>query len=152
MPQMLLPIFAAGLTLINPQVGFEKREGKVYYFNGQFCFHIHEEEDIKSFRFVTSQMVVSGLARQTEIVRAFGVTPISVKRSVKLLREQGAEGFFKRPRARSPHVLTPQAASEVQRRLNRGLSPAEIGRELGLKADTICKGIARGLLSRPKKN
>ena len=152
MPQMLFPIFAPGLTLINPQVGFEKREGKVYYFNGQFCFHIHEEEDVKSFRFVTSQMVVSGLVRQVEVVAAFGVTPISVKRSVKLLRERGAEGFFEKPGSRSPHVLTPQVALQVQERLRRGLTAAQAGRELGLRADTIRKGIARGLLSQPKKN
>jgi hypothetical protein len=29
-----------------------------------------------------------------EIVRAFGVTKISVKRSVKLYREEGARGFY----------------------------------------------------------
>ncbi len=151
MPQMLFPIFAPGLSLINPQVGFEKRGGKVYYFNGQFCFHVHEEEDVKSFRFVSSQMVISGLVRQVEVVAAFGVTPISVKRSVKLLRERGAEGFFEKPATRSAHVLTPQVVQQVQERLGRGLTAAQAGRELGLKADTIRKGIARGLLSRSKK-
>lgn len=34
MPQTLLPIFPAEATLINTYVGFQKREGIVYYFNG----------------------------------------------------------------------------------------------------------------------
>jgi hypothetical protein len=37
---------------------------------------------------------VSGYAKQSEFIRAFGVTSISVKRSVKLYREKGARGFY----------------------------------------------------------
>ncbi|NCU31566.1 MAG: helix-turn-helix domain-containing protein [Candidatus Moranbacteria bacterium] len=39
-------------------------------------------------------MVVNGNATQTEIVRAFGVSSISVKRWVKKYRTEGARGFF----------------------------------------------------------
>ena len=47
-------------------------------------------------RFITAQLVVSGNAKQVEIIEAFGVPPISVKRSVKILREEGIEGFSKK--------------------------------------------------------
>jgi hypothetical protein len=43
----------------------------------------------------TAQFCVNGHTQQMEIVRAFGVTKISVKRSVKLYREEGARGFYK---------------------------------------------------------
>jgi hypothetical protein len=39
------------------------------------------------------QFCVSGYAKQSGIIRAFGVTSISVKRSVKLYREKGTRGF-----------------------------------------------------------
>jgi hypothetical protein len=44
----------------------------------------HGEKDVATFRMITSQFCVSGYAKQSDIIRAFGVTSISVKRSVKL--------------------------------------------------------------------
>lgn len=56
----------------------------------------HPEEDYASFRLFTSQLVVNGNAKQAEIVRAFNVSPSSVKRWVKKHREKGSEVFFYR--------------------------------------------------------
>jgi hypothetical protein len=94
MPQLLLPFFPEEATLINSYIGFEKRHGIVYYFTGIMPVYQHPETDIESFRFFTSQIVVNGNATQAEIVRAFGVSSISVKRWVKKYREEGARGFF----------------------------------------------------------
>jgi hypothetical protein len=55
-----------------------------------FC---HAENDIATFRMSTSQFCESVCARQSDIVRAFGVTSISVKRAVKLYRKKGTKGF-----------------------------------------------------------
>ena len=41
----------------------------------------------------TSQLCVTCQVKQREITRAFGVTSISVKRSVKIYREKGRKGF-----------------------------------------------------------
>ena len=152
MPQMLLPFFPSGLNDINPVMGFEKRDDKVFYFLGQHVCDSHEEDDVRGFRLSTSRLVVNGMASQAEIVDAFKVSAISVKRSVKLIRNEGEEGFFRKRRGRSPHVLTARVLAKVQRLLNRGFTSAETGRSLGLKADTIRKAIARGALSMPKKN
>lgn len=94
MPQTRLPFFPEDITLINNTVGFQKRNGIVYYFNGSMPVYQHPEEDIKSFRLFTSQLVVNGNAKQIEIVKAFGVSAISVKRWVKRYIEEGAQGFF----------------------------------------------------------
>jgi len=94
MPQITLPFFPEDITLINSHVGFQKREGIVYYFNGSMPFYQHPEKDIRSFRLITSQIVVNGNAKQIDIVKSFGVSVISVKRWVKRYREKGAEGFF----------------------------------------------------------
>ena len=45
---------------------------------------------MRSFRMFTSQMIVNGTVKPKEIVRAFGVPMITVKRYVKLNREHGS--------------------------------------------------------------
>ncbi len=94
MPQISLPLFSEDITLINSIIGFQKNNGIVYYFNGSMPVYQHPEDDLKSFRLFTSQLVVNGNAKQIEIVKAFGVSAISVKRWVKRYREEGAQGFF----------------------------------------------------------
>ena len=94
MPQISLAFFPDEITLINSCVGFQKREGIVYYFNGSMPIYQHPENDIRSFRLFTSQLVVNGNAKQVEIVKAFGVSDISVKRWVKRYKEEGSQGFF----------------------------------------------------------
>ena len=36
----------------------------------------HAETDVATFRMITSQFCVSGHVKQSDIIRAFGVTPI----------------------------------------------------------------------------
>jgi transposase len=66
----------------------------VYYFVGMMPVYQHPEADIQSFRFFTSQIIVNGNATQSEIVKVFGVSAISVKRWVKKYRNEGGKGFF----------------------------------------------------------
>ena len=80
MPQSHLPLFPADVTSINPHVSFAKRGGRVYYFNGPMPVFSHEEKDYASFRMFTSQLVEDGNCTQAEIVRAFGISAISMKR------------------------------------------------------------------------
>lgn len=100
MCQQQLPVIPAGYHSISELVGFEKRDGWVYYFHGSLPVYSHAENDHACFSFITSQLVVSGHVRQVDIVRAFGVPSISVKRQVKKLREAGPGAFFKSGRGR----------------------------------------------------
>ncbi len=86
MPQRQLPIFPAVATEINNQVAVEKHEGTVWYFHGHMPVFQHPVQDLESFRMFTSQMIVSGTVKPREIVKAFGVPMITVKRYVKLYR------------------------------------------------------------------
>jgi len=151
MPQMLLPIFPADATEINSLLGFCRRDDFVYYFNGQMPIFSHQVDDVKSFRLICSQLVVNGVATQSEIIRAFGVSKISVKRYVKLYREEGSAGFFKPRKTRSRTVLTPEVLSQVQERLDSGDHVGLICKELDLKPDTVKKAIRGGRLHQIKK-
>jgi len=94
MPQTRLPFFPEDIELINNYIGIQKKNSIVYYFNGSMPVFQHAEKDYASFRLFTSQLVVNGNAKQVEIVSAFNVSAISVKRWVKKYREKGASSFF----------------------------------------------------------
>ena len=153
MPQMQLPLFPDGVTHITPELAFCKQDGRVSYFNGQMPVFIHDEDDIRTFRMITSQFCVNGNAKQSEIARAFGITVISVKRAVKRYREQGPKGFYAPRRTRGPAVLTPPVLTQAQALLDEGLSVAQVAQRLELKSNTLAKAVRAGLLHQGvKKN
>ena len=146
MPQVQLPIFAAGTTSITPELAFEKRDGRVVYFNGHLPVFMHAEEDLGAFRLFTSQLIVNGTASQKQIVEAFGVPLVTVKRCVKRLREQGAGVFFKPAQRRPGSKLTPECLRQAQSLLDAGRSVPEISPEIGVLKSTLHKAIDDGRL------
>ncbi len=151
MTQMVLPVFPEGTTMISPVLGFEKRDGQVYYFHGGIPIFSHAEDDIKSFRMFVSQLVVNGNCKQADIVRAFGIPSITMKRAVKLYREKGPPGFFeKRKTVKKPRVMTPAVLMKAQSMLDEGKDRFETAKELGIKPDTFYRAIRDGkLVERP---
>ena len=152
MPQLVLPIFPPECKHINNQVGVEKINGRVYYIHGLLPVFSHDENDQELFRFITSQLVINGNVKQKEIVRAFGISAISVKRYVKRFRKHGAKGFFRQPKARSAHVLTEEVKKKVQKLLDKGQTASEIGQKLHIKPSTIRKAIQSGRIEKKRKD
>jgi hypothetical protein len=87
MPQLHSPMFPSGVTLITDVLAFGKHDGGVTYFSGQLPVFSHAEDDVASFRMIASRFCVQGCARQSDIIRAFGMASIGVKRSVKTYRK-----------------------------------------------------------------
>lgn len=152
MPQLQLPVFPAGATEITPQIAVQKQDETVFYLYGHLPVLQHAERDLRSFRMFTSQMVVTGTAKQKDIVRTFGVPLITVKRGVKLYRERGAEGFFQPAvRKRSGRVLQGEVLKKAEGLLSEGQSVPAVARELGVRANTIHKAIRAQRLPSPQK-
>jgi transposase len=151
MPQTLLPVFPAEATLINELISFCKRDGAVYYFHGCLPIFTHAEGDQKSFRLFTSQLVVNGSCTQAELVRAFGISSISMKRHVKKLRAGGSQAFFAARRKRQPRVLTAEVLPRAQALLAEGQTRAAVAKALDLKLDTLSKAVRAGRLVEPSK-
>jgi hypothetical protein len=153
MPQLQLPIFPDGVTYITNQLAFKNEDGQVTYFNGIMPVFSHAESDIATFRMITSQFCVTGHVKQSDIIRAFGVTSISVKRSVKIYREKGPKGFYAPRVTRGPAVLVEDVVSEIEGRLAGGATPAEVAKTLGMKLNTIQKAMREGRIrAAVKKN
>ncbi len=151
MPQMMLPIFPDGVVDLGPDLAVQKEDGQVVYFNGMMPVFMHDEDDVQSFQMITSQFCCSGVVKQADIVRAFGVTKISVMRAVKRYRDYGAKGFYAPKKTRGAGVLTPDVIDEAQALLNAGRSVPEVAAELDLKRDTVAKAVLDGRLHRSKK-
>jgi len=150
MPQLQLPIFPEGLTAITNEIGFQRESGKVVYFYGHLPVFQHDVDDVRSFRLFTSQLIDRGTVRQVDVVNAFGVPLITVKRYVKVLREQGSKGFYAPRKYRSAPVLRGEVLSQAQLLLDAGKSVAEVGAEIEVLANTLQKAIRAGRLK--KKN
>ena len=138
-----------GATRISERLSVVREEGEWTYFCGvQPVFH-HAEEDRRSFRMFTAQLVCQGACKQAEIVRAFGVSANSVKRSVAKYREGGVEAFYQPRRARGASVMTPETTSQAEQLLGAGWSRREVAEELGIKLDTLRKALQQGRVTEP---
>jgi len=151
MPQIQLPIFPTDSVHITPELAFKNERGTITYFNGSMPVFSHNEQDIKSFRIITSQFYINGNASQADIARAFGISIVSIKRSVKLYRSQGIDGFYAPRNTRGSAVLTESVLSAVQKCLDDGQSIPDIATEFSLKKNTLSKAIQSGRLRAPLK-
>ncbi len=148
MPQALLPLIPDGATQVNDRISVVQQDRQWTYFCGVYPVFEHAEDDRASFRMFIAQLVCQGSCRQSEIIRTFGVSKNSVKRSVKKYREEGIESFF---RPRRSNVLTPPVVARAQELLYRGGSPSEVADELGIKRDTLRKALNQGRLQGPPR-
>jgi len=151
MPQVQLPVFPAGCKEINANLAFERRDEQVTYFNGHLPVFTHEAADLQSFRFFTTQLIVNGTATQGEIVAAFGVPLITVKRYVKRFGQGGGKAMFEPPKRRQGTKLDAARLAQAQQLLDEGLSVPDVSQQLGVLASTLHKAIDHGRLKVLKK-
>lgn len=152
MPQALLPLVPDGATPLNGLLSVVREEGRWIYFFGVRPVFQHDEGDQRSFRMFTAQLICQGSCRQSEIVRTFGVSAISVKRSVKKFREEGIQGFYQPRPGRGATVLTAEVVQQAQELLFQGCSRSQVAEQLGVKSDTLRQAILQGRLSEPRRD
>lgn len=151
MPQIQMPLFPQGTTELTGDLAFEVRDGRVTYFYGHLPVFTHDEKDVRTFRMITSQFIVNGAVKQSQIIKAFGLPAVTVKRYVKLYRTKGTAGFFQEPRHRGPAVLTEDILKQAQRLLDDGMGRSAAASQVGIKPNTLAKAIRAGRLHEREK-
>lgn len=152
MPQMELPIFPAGTTIINRSLAFNHDlQGNVVYFYGHLPVFQHAKDDIRAHRLIMAQLYINGTAKQTELAKAFGINVIVIKRAVALYLNKGASGFFEEKRRGGPRILNPKVLEIIQAKLDEGIHISDVAEELKINLDTIKKAIQDGRLKKPSK-
>lgn len=151
MAQLQLPVFPEGVTQLSRDLGVSCRNGQVSYFYGTLPVFTHDEKDVKSFRMFTSQLYLDGKVKQSDLIKVFGVSAISVKRAVKLYETAGPGGFWRPQPRRGPSVLTAEVLKQAQEQLDQGRELKEVAGELKIKCDTMQKAVRAGRLHPVKK-
>ena len=151
MTQVQFPFYPEGSTNITAVLAFAKQDGRIVYFTGGLPVFMHDEQDLSTFRMITAQFCENGHARQIQIARAFGIPAITVKRAVKLYRNEGVAGFYAQKRTRGPGVLTTEIQQNAQQLLDEGLTIAQVADKFGLLRDTFAKAVRAGRLHVPIK-
>jgi len=145
--QLILPMIPPGATEINNQVCVWREGDRWTYFHGTHPIYSHGSEDRRMFRLITAQLIDSGACRLVDVLRTFGVSKSSVIRSLKKLRLEGSEGFFKARRGRrGGTVMNREVLERAQGLLQQGYGRREIADELGVPYDTFRKAINDGRL------
>ena len=129
MPQALLPLIPDGATTLNDRISVAKEGQQWTYFCGVNPVFVHPEQDRASFRMFTAQLVCQGACKQSDIIRAFGVSANSVRRSVAKYDQQGAAGFFQPRKTRGATVLTGKVIAQAQALLSQGSSRRQVAKQ-----------------------
>jgi transposase len=151
MPQQILPMLPAGSTEITDTLSVVNAEGRWTYFQGVLPVFTHAAEDHRTFQMFAGQLAANGHCKLVDIERAFGVSAISVKRMVKRYREGGCPAFFAKRRGRGASVLTDETLAALQALLDEGVEYREAAQHVGVKSETVRKGLQRGVLRAKKK-
>ena len=103
---MFLPMFPEGSKMISSEVAVSlepnnSKDGSKWYqywINGAPLYR-HEEDDLSSFRFIMSNLIVQKLLNVQEVCKCFDLKEDSVRKQVKRLREGGQAVFFNHKRS-----------------------------------------------------
>jgi transposase len=136
---------------LNDRISVVRENGEWIWFCGIEPIFRHAEDDDRTFRMFSAQMVCQGACRQIDIIRTFGVSANSVRRSVSKYQNEGVAGFYRPRPGRGSTVMTEQVTTQAQELLSRGLSRSEVAAELGVRRDTLRKAINQGRLFEPTR-
>ncbi len=142
---MQLPIFPESAKLVNPILGFYKKEGIVYYLHNGSPIFCHGEEELNSYRYITANLVDSGLCGSSELSRALGVNKRNIERYTKHLREKGASWFFERTDRRGQsHKMTDALMAKAESLINEFYSVSDVARMIGVSEGALRYHIKKG--------
>lgn len=148
--QLLLPLFTEDTQMVTENLGvFQAYDGFVYYLHSGVPIYTHHKDNLKTFQYITSQMIDNGRCTQGEIVKAFHVSSDSVRRALKLFQEHGAEGFFGGDnRKGTAYRLTDPVLEKAQKMLDAGMSNNAIAKKLKVTEGAIRYAIKKSKLKK----
>lgn len=95
-----------------------------------------------------ARLQVSGLCRQSELVKTFGQNRKRLNRAMNQLLDHGTASFFrKRKGRRGGTVLTPEIKEAAQRLLNQGEMRRDVSKTLKIGYSALSKAIGDGRLT-----
>lgn len=147
--QMQLPIFPASTKLINNSIGVFEKDDFIYYLHNGSPIFCHGKDDLNYYRFVTGNLVNTGLCTPIEIARALGVSNRNIQRYAKALREKGCDWFFNRSDNRGNcHKVNDEVISQAQKLIDDFYSVSDVARLLGVTEGALRYHIKKGAIKK----
>ena len=115
--QLQLPLFPTGCTLISDCLGVYEKDDIVQYIVNGLPVYAHPKDDLKAFRYITSNFIHQRLCRKTEVEKCFHVSEDIVQRAYKKFEEKGEEGSLDMMRAKEQPTKS-QAIAACAYKLN----------------------------------
>lgn len=115
--------------------------------------YAHPKDDLKAFRYITSNFIHQGLCRKTEVQRCFHVSEDSVQRAYKNFVEKDEAGFFgDDARKGTAYKITGDCRLRIQNKLDKGQSVNSIAKQEGVRESAIRYGTKQGYLKKGNSN
>ncbi len=147
--QLQLPLFPLDTKLISTCLGVYKKDGIVQYIANGLPVFSHAEEDLQSFRYITSNFILQGLCRQSEVSSCFCIPIDSIKRSLKKLSELGESAFFSTENRHGYcHKIRGAVLVTIQKKLDAGMSVNATAKSEKLSEGSIRYAITKGYLKK----
>jgi len=149
MAQLLLPLFPTDIRLITPLLGVQEKGGLVTYFLSGMPIYSHQKDELHKFRFTTSNFILQGLCKGSDIERTFHVSGDSIRRWKNRLLDQGEEAFFNEDKRHGrSHKLLPNVLERIQLQLDKGRSVNSIAKDEKISEGSIRYSIGLGRLKK----
>ncbi len=123
---------------VNDCVWFEDRDGVRVICVRNIPFYTYDLDDKVQHLFCACQLIEAGLAKQCEVVRAFGVSVSTLQRARRRVREHGIAGLV--PQKKGPkrrHKGGGAVGRRIVRLWKKALGRLEIASRLGLSEGTV---------------
>lgn len=149
--QMQLPIFPSTTKMLSSSWGVFEKDNFVYYLHNGSPVHIHDKNDLTTYRFITATLIVNHSCSASALSKVFGVGVRNFERYAKRLRDGGAEAFFNPKDSRGKcHKMTPEKIIEAQKYLDLGYSQMRTAKEINVNEASIRYHIKKGTLIKKK--
>lgn len=91
----LLPLIPHGASIIGNNVTVINENEKWTYFHGMLPIYSHAVSDRRSFKIISSSLILNGRCRNIDIQRTFNVSKSSVIRNCNSYEAEGSDAFLK---------------------------------------------------------
>ena len=147
---MQLPFFPANTRMLSSTWGVYEKNNFVYYLHNGSPVHVHDKNDLNTYRYVTASLIVNHSCSATDLSNVFGVGIRNFERYAQRLRDIGTESFFNPTDGRGKcHKMTPAIIKKAQELLDNGCSNMQTARSIGVNEASIRYHLNKGTL---KKN
>lgn len=104
---------------------------------------------MNSYRYITANLVNTGLCKSSELADALGVNRRNIERYVKSLREKGSDWFLKRETKRGQaHTITDEMKEKAEKLINEFYSVSDVARMLGVTEGALRYHIKNGTIKK----